>query len=214
MSTENPFQSPVATTEGLTPVAELEMVPLKLEHSIVKWLIICAISGGPSFFYGAMVGEFRLSASLAMLGGIVTFAILYVLLESTEFVRRKLVDRRLRRALWFGYGTRMVISIVFPLAFVDVFCGIISVQIGEALFGIAVGPSTEVEKANGALVFAQFYFTTLVQGVILNAVLAAYTLIVYAICIATMQKHPGQIPGEPYQPTLASSSLSPSKPDA
>ena len=196
MNETNPFQSPVAVAEEIIPEAELEMVPFHPGASIAKWLTICAISGAPSFFFGFMLGEMRPAAAIAMLAGIVTFAVMYTLVESTQSVRRKLTERRLKRAVWIGYGTRILISIVYPMCiYVDVVCGMISVGIGTSLFGIEVGPMSGdpeamVDKASSIHFFAQFYFTTLVQGVMLNLILGAYTLIVYAICMATMKKNP------------------------
>ncbi len=195
MSDPNPFQSPVAVAELAHPAAP-EIWPFDLGKSIFKWLLICAISGGPSFYFGLFVGGLRPAAIFAMIAGIATFAAFYVYLESRESVRRKIADRRIRRALWIGYGTRIVLSIIPLAALVDMWCGVISVGLCDAIFGGGGNLMQSLDRLDApaeqlaTIPFtAQIYFTTLVQGVLLNIILGAYTLIVLAICYSTMSEH-------------------------
>jgi len=79
----------------------------------------------------------------------------------------------------------------------------IAVGAGDGIFGgnlmQSVGgrePVAPAEELATILFMAQIYLTTLIQGVLLNCVLAAYGLIVYAICLVTMQPKLPKIYGD------------------
>ena len=133
-----------------------------------------------------MLGEQALIQSFAMLLGILSYASLYVFIESRESIRRILESKSLRIALKVGYGTRIAISIIFPLAiYIDVMCGVASVGLMTTLFGES--PLLQSDSSIGMYaspaIFLWFYVTTLVQGTLMNLVLGTYILIVYAITV-------------------------------
>ena len=186
----NPFASPaVATAEFIPRIdPELEIAEFNLGKSLLKWMLVCGISGAPSFFVAMSLGNQFAIQALAMLSGILTYVVLYVFTESRESIRRKLTNRSLRLAVRIGYGTRVAISILFPVAlYLDMMCGMFSVALMSGLFGqgfAAVGVA-ENGSVNLLLIFAYFYLTTLLQGLILNLILGGYTLVVYAIVALT-----------------------------
>ena len=186
---ENPFIAPAVTSA--TPIAELDptgdLRPFNLSFSVVKWFLICGISGAPSFVMAFSLSEYVVTKCLAMVLGILTYVALYVYIESRERTRQRLKDKSLRIALRVGYGTRVLISIVFPIAiFVDIWCGLASISLTYAIFGSPGFGRGEFarELSTVPLTFIWFYTTTIVQGALLNLVLGAYTLVVYAITVA------------------------------
>ena len=114
-------------------------------------------------------------------GGIATFIGFFVYLESREWTQRKLLDRSLRSAVKTGFVTRVIISVVFPLAMViDLWCGMISISLVAALFESAPPTRAGSYDVHPIFVFGWFYTTTIVQGIILNVVLGTFTMLVYA----------------------------------
>ncbi len=185
----NPFASPVVATAASIPEydPDTEIREFNFGKSLLKWMLICVISGAPSFFYGMVLGANYAVQSVAMFMGILTFVCVYVYVESREWTRRKLMDKSLRIAVRVGYITRVAISVLFPVAmFVDLWCGLVSVSIMSRLFGetyIGSGSRGSTPVVAAPIVLSWFYFTTLLQGLLLNVVLGAYTLIVYALVL-------------------------------
>lgn len=183
----NPYQTPIAApVSSLEHVGPEEIKPFVLSKSIFRWMLICGVSAAPSFFIAMSLANKPLIQILAMLGGVLTFVVFYVYIESMEWTRRKMKDRSFRLAVIVGYVTRIVISVIFPIAiFVDMFCGLFSVSVTSAIFGsgVMMQEGASFRNEGGPFLFAWFYATTLVQGIVLNVVLGAYTLIVYAITV-------------------------------
>ena len=185
----NPFASPAVAAEAAIPEfdPDNEIREFSFGKSLTKWLLVCLVSAAPSFFFGSILEQEYVVQSLAMVSGILTFVAFYVFIESRESTRRMLMDRSLRISVRIGYITRIVISIVFPVGmFLDIYCGVISMSLTTALLGDGFGPRSGYQgygEAAMTFLFAWFYLTTLVQGIALNSVLAAYTLIVYAIAL-------------------------------
>ena len=185
---QNPYQAPAETEaadEPLSaPVAEDTYVRSTLGQTARRWFFVCTISAVPSFLSGLMVtnGEF-----VAMIIGIVIFAIGYTWMDhqtaDQAWRRRKIIRRTLR----FTYGTRIAISIVLPVGFyLDMICGIVTISLSQTFVGqeftrIDGGPSPG---------FAGTLFLTLLQGVVLNVVLAVYGGIILAIhgLVAALRK--------------------------
>ena len=187
--TENPFASPSVELAGAIPDfdPDSQIAEFSLGKSMVKWLLVCCVSASPSFFWGIGLHTSYFVQSVAMLMGIFTFVAIYVFVESQEWTRRKLMDRSLRTAVKVGYITRIGISVIFPVAlFIDMFCGLFSVGLTSSIFGEEFMPGRRYDEAQPvsmSITFAWFYATTIVQGVILNALLAAYSLLVYAMIL-------------------------------
>lgn len=185
--TPNPFASPEVTAASAIPDFDpnTEMREFHFGMSLAKWLLVCMVSAAPSFYIGSTMAQQYGLQSAAMLLGILTFVAFYVFLESRKWTRRKLMSRPLRIAVWVGYVTRVAISVLFPVAmFLDIFCGLLSVSLTSGIFGMDFGPGRGSSATESmSLLFAWFYITTLVQGVILNCVLGAYVLIVFAFAL-------------------------------
>ncbi|MEO1526798.1 MAG: hypothetical protein AAFX06_15285 [Planctomycetota bacterium] len=68
------------------------------------------------------------------------------------------------------YGTRIAITILFPVAlYLDLICGVVSMSISENVF------QRSIETFHVA------FLTTILQGLVMNAVLAVYGLLVHGI---------------------------------
>ena len=180
--THNPFASPsVAATQAIPDSnPEAPLPEFNVSKSLGKWTLVCILSAAPSFFWASALGANAYIRSAAMLAGIATFIGFFVYLESREWTQRKLLDRSLRSAVKTGFVTRVIISVVFPLAIViDLWCGLISISLVGTLFG-SEPPMRDGVFLHPTLVFGWFYITTIVQGIILNLVLGTFTLLVYA----------------------------------
>lgn len=131
-------------------------------------MLICSACGAPSFVLGSMAYE-ETANLLAMAAGIATWAAGYAWITGTQwfarFRRRGFVNRTLK----IGYGTRIAISIIFPVGmYLDVFCGCLSMI-------IIMGDLTDVALPH------QVYLITLTQGTILNIVLMLYMACVWGV---------------------------------
>lgn len=110
-----------------------------------------------------------------MLCGIGLFIVLYTLVECTSAYGRLIDAPYVRRTLLIGYGTRIALSLLFPLGLaLDMFLGVIAVSLVETVLSNPYGGDAS------RLSFAVVLMTTVVQGVLLNLVLAAYMALVYA----------------------------------
>ena len=113
-----------------------------------------------------------------MIIGILIFAMGYTLADyrTAHFSWRR---RRLtRRTLKIAYGTRIVISLLVPLgAYVDIACGVVSLGLTESVTGEGLATS----EAGNRMSFFATLLTTLVQGVLLNIVLAVYALVILGL---------------------------------
>ena len=203
MNSQNPFEAP-QHVDSQPAVAEMIEKPFRPGPVFGKWLLICSISAAPSFFWGwAVLGEQDVISAAAMVAGILTFVVLYVWIESLPFVRSKLADRRLRRAVKIGYGIRIGMSIIFPVAIIlDLYCGVMSVGVVNTVLGVEGFESVSTNSAFPLFKLIQFYLTTLVQGVVLNILLGGWTLFVYVICLGIMYPvKPAPVTSAPVNPS-------------
>ena len=176
----NPYAAPVSHHTNLLPDDQL-LTPPKPGRVILKWLIVCGIAAGPSFYFGAGIGGFRAPEILGMIFGILIFVAGYSAIEFMPQVQSAMAQRVKRRATRVAYITRMGISILFPIGVViDIYCGLVSVSVSNALTGgetLLRSPSAASETPS--LRFLSHLLTTLIQGTLLNIVVFAYMLIVY-----------------------------------
>ena len=174
----NPYASPC-----LPPADELDSRlsavpsyrPLRV---LARWTLICAISAAPSFFWGCGLhhGGEHIGA---MLSGIAVFVLAYTAAEGTSSYRLLVLQPYVRRTLLIGYGTRLALSILFPLGLaLDMFVGIISLSIVNA---VHIEELSLVGQESGGPAFLAVFLTTIVQGGLLNALLFVYMLCLYAI---------------------------------
>ena len=176
----NPYQAP--STYADAPTAELveEIKPLNVGAVLFKWLVICAVSAGPSFFWGVMIGRQQLNAAIGMILGVLTFAAVYTVFECRPFVQRLLRNRLIKRTAKIGYGTRIAISIIFPVGlYLDMIVGFGAMMTVEAL----VSKANPLDGGGGGppASVSWFFITTLFQGFYLNIVLFVYMLCVYVL---------------------------------
>lgn len=153
------------------PLDETESVRLPLWRTALRWALVCSISAAPSFAFGLITTDGRIAG---MLVGILIFIVGYTWIDFRTAERPWRRRRRVRRTLRMVYGTRIAISILFPIgAYLDLFCGLISITITE--------PITRLELRNNSLDFFDALLTTLVQGCVMNVVLAVYGLLLLLI---------------------------------
>ena len=139
-----------------------------LRRTAIRWFVVCGISAIPSFSLGLVVSRNQI---LAMILGVLIFAVGYTYLDYATALTKIRQNRLFSITLRVVYGTRIAITIIFPLALqLDMICGLFSLGVTEFLFG-----NTLIQTFPGAL------FTTLVQGVILNIVLSVYGLLIMGL---------------------------------
>lgn len=182
-SQSNPYQPPsdlgsggMNAPAGLTAegagLEDFGYVRSALGQTAARWIAVCLCSAVPSFLFGFMStgGEIW-----AMLTGIAIFAVGYTTLDyqtAGHPWRRKTL---IRKTLRVAYGTRVAISILIPIgAYLDVICGIVSHSIAGAFIDIAALESVDSAGIGSGIGFWAALLLTLIQGCVLNVVLAVY----------------------------------------
>lgn len=113
-----------------------------------------------------------------MILGVATFIVGYVWLDLHSANRPWRQSPRLVFVLRIGYWTRIVCSIIFPVGMLlDLWCGMLSIGICSAILGANFAEVPE----QTVLSFLFCYATTLLQGLLLNVVLAGYMLIIAGV---------------------------------
>lgn len=150
---------------------------------LVLWTVVCGISAAPSFLWGQ---EFNRAG---MVAGVAWYILLYTWASGTKTYDR--ISRRpfIRRTLKIGFGTRLAISILFPIGMVvDLIPGMISLDLVRAVFHAVLGPAPyagQFASPAPTRVFDDLlefsFFTTLVQGALVNLILFVYMLLVYGV---------------------------------
>lgn len=173
----NPYSPPSLTVES--PVNADSSVDDAAEPSLsrtaVRWLTVCSLSAIPSFLFGMAVTGGQL---VAMIIGILLFAIGYTLADyrTATFAWRR--RRITRRTLKIAYGTRIVISLLVPLgAYADIACGVVALGLTESLTGEGLATFDGANRMS----FFPTLLTTLIQGVLMNVVLAVYALVILGL---------------------------------
>ena len=132
---------------------------------LLLWTAVCVISAAPSFVVAHQQYD-----QAAMVLGVCLFILVYTALTSTEAFERFHRRRFIRRTLYIGYGMRVAISIVFPIAlFPDVFAGAISVSLVREILRL------EPQAFAGTLA------ATCISGALLNVIVFAFMGVVYAV---------------------------------
>lgn len=173
MSSENPYQAPTSSGSIATAIELEPDKPVQVGKVFLKWLVICVISAAPSFFWGFLIGQQTISSVVGMLAGILTFVVGYATIECRPFAQRWLRNRLIRRTAKIGYGTRLGMSIIFPVGmYLDMITGMIAIATTQGFDDNGMG--------NEQMPLLWFYLTTIVQGIYLNIVLFVYMLVAYA----------------------------------
>lgn len=143
----------------------------RLTAILARWTLICVVSAGPSFFWGCVLHH-QFEHIVGMIAGIAVFILGYTMVECSTAYRRVIRWPHVRRTVWIGYGTRLAMSIIFPIALmVDFWTGAISFSVVQSL------TSDDPDNASFFIVF----LTTIVQGTLLNVVLFAYMALVWCL---------------------------------
>ena len=142
---------------------------------LLRWTAVCTASAAPSYIFGWIITA---GQSAGMAAGVVTFILVLTMVDiRTAHLRwrRRWITRR---TLGVMYGTRVLLSFVFPLAiWVDLSTGFVSVRI----VGIALAIDDDGDGFNEhhhSFVFA--YLTTCVQGTLMHIIMAVYGSLVMA----------------------------------
>lgn len=137
------------------------------------WTLLCGLSAAPSYIIA-----FPTFNHAAMFTGIALFIVLYTITTSTPAFLRFRERPFVRRTLYIGYGTRILIAVVFPLGIaVDLIPGAISIGIvGEFFPGPFVG-----HGPGSARTFLPTLLITIVQGTLLNILLSVYMAIIWYV---------------------------------
>ena len=146
-----------------------------------KWSLICTLSAIPSFVLGSLSTD---NQYLGMATGIFLFIIGYVCLDryTWNFAWRK--NPVIRRILRVMYTTRIAISCSMMGTPLDMACGIAALGATHLLMqnlGVLGGPDDFIAALIG----------TIFQGIILNAVLLSYGLVLLA-CYAGYKRWTGK----------------------
>lgn len=103
----NPYAAPTSEAVEALALERPLMKPPKLGRVIIKWLIVCVLAAGPSFFLGGGIGGWRVPEVLGMIFGILIFAAGYSVIEFIPQIQLTMAQRAKRRASRIAYITRM-----------------------------------------------------------------------------------------------------------
>jgi hypothetical protein len=160
-----------------SPAQEMDP-PASLARTALRWLIVCGLSAMPSFFWGFAITNGRFAG---MILGIMVFVVGYTLLDYRTASRPFRQRKTIRRTLRIAYGTRIAISILFPLGmYLDLICGMLSISVTQSVMGFEFSDS-------GPASFGASFVTTLVQGIVLNLVLGMYAAVVFTVQLLVVQ---------------------------
>jgi hypothetical protein len=175
--TINPYAAPRVLPPDAFDESTL-CTPVRPLRSLARWTLICAISAAPSFFWGCGLHR-ELQHIAGMLCGIGVFVLAYTAFECTQAYHQLIRMPYVYRTVLIGYGTRIAISILFPIGLaLDMVVGIFSVTIVEDSFVVSASlQNLDYSAAN----FFVVLLTTLLQGVFLNTLLVAFMMMVYGI---------------------------------
>jgi hypothetical protein len=170
----NPYVSPAPTEE--TQATPLSGDVARFGLALLRWFVICSFCAAPSFFCGTAMGR-EPAHVLGMFCGILCFVVGYAIAECSELYRQISTWPYVKATLQIGYGLRIAISIIFPVALtLDITLGMLSVAIARKLgLHIHEGPNTDA----GLSEFVAFFVTTLIQGAMMNFLLFGFMAIVY-----------------------------------
>lgn len=173
----NPYSSPqpVPIETAVLVQPERRSRPLR---ALGRWTLICSISAAPSFFWGcALHREFE--HVIGMICGILVFVLAYTVVECTHYYQRVITRPHLHGTVLIGYGTRILISVIFPVGLaVDMMTGIVSVAIVQ---NVSPANSVDLPDAGAAVSAFAVFLTTVVQGILLNIMLFGYMACVYGV---------------------------------
>ncbi|GAA5506904.1 hypothetical protein [Novipirellula caenicola] len=150
----------------------------------IRWTFVCSLSAIPSFLFGMVVTKHQQIP--AMLVGIAIFCALYTWLDWRTAQQAWRNKKSLKWTLGIMYGTRVLISIAVPIGgMLDIICGVVSTSLVTKMTGFEFepgGPESEISTFGES--FFPVLLTTLIQGGLMNVVLAIYGIVVFGIVLA------------------------------
>lgn len=153
------------------------ITPTLVLRRFFLWLLICGVSAAPSF---VLVTANHGNAA-GMASGILLFVVGYTWLTCTRRFETLYRKPYIRVTMHIGYGLRLLLSLVMVLAAFDVyfvitpdaFCGVLSLFAGMKLTGMR--EEQLIAHFGGALLL------TCLQGAMMNAVVFAVMVVIYAL---------------------------------
>ena len=116
---------------------------------------------------------------MGMICGILVFVLAYTVVECTHYYQQIVTRPHIHRTVLIGYGTRILISIIFPVGLaVDMMTGVLSVAIIQ---NVSPAHSIDLPESGAAVSAFAVFLTTVVQGILLNVMLFAYMILVYGV---------------------------------
>ncbi|MBC8354961.1 MAG: hypothetical protein H8E66_23535 [Planctomycetes bacterium] len=173
----NPYLSPqsVPIEAAVLVKPERRSRPLR---ALGRWTLVCCISAAPSFFWGCAMHR-GAEHVVGMICGILVFVLAYTVVECSHHYQQIITRPHMHRTALVGYGTRILISVIFPIGLaVDMMTGVVSVAIVQ---NISPANSAELSEAGASASTFSVFLTTVVQGILLNILLFAYMVCVYAV---------------------------------
>ena len=160
---------------------------LVLKHFGI-WLGVGAVTAASSFAWAAH--EFSIPGIVT---GVLLYVLLYTMVSLLPATRRFAQRPFVREAVVFGYGLRMLASLLLPLGMaIDMIPGLISVgivaEIWQTLFPQAASMSYSSNYSTHT--FIPTLLTTLLQGTFISAIVLVVTAVLYAMQLAFRQKPP------------------------
>lgn len=187
--------------ETATVSAEVSELMTSFDRFIVGligWGVVCSIAAIPSF----VIATDNNFDQAGMGAGVLVFVVIYAAISSTEpFRRRWQTDRAFAHTVVVGYSLRLLVSAIVPVGmFLDMFPGMIAVDIVGAM-----------DFPRTAFVVA--FLTTLVQGFLLNVILAMFMGMLYVVIKPFVRRPEQQRRGfMVIQPDATPSAVPPSHP--
>ena len=173
-ATPNPYApaSELAAEDLPVNQSEIQIPPQPpLWQTSIRWVSICTLSAVPSFFLGFSVTSGEISG---MVTGIAIFSGIYVILDRVTYANPRRHEPMLRSTLRITYGIRMAVSTVVPVGLLpDMICGTFTMGLTQMVVGKRLSSKDE------GLGFAFAVIATLIQGVLMNLVLAVVACVIY-----------------------------------
>lgn len=155
----------------------------KLGRYAALWLVICGGSAVPSFWMAMTI-----QASLpAMIAGVLVFVVGYTVLSCSSLYAHLKQKKHLFRAFRAGFAFRLILSVLSLLALLaddadmmefillhDGVSGQIAVETAKRLFNLSAGDPLDGRHA-------VTFVATLLQGLLLNAIVLLTILVFYSI---------------------------------
>lgn len=177
VSSTNPFEAPQAAIERAVDPTKTHSAWRARLLCFVLWLVVCGISAAPSFLLAIGMTQHPLRIP-AMIGGILSWTLIYTLADWNYLRKLRQKSRVFHRAMVTGFGIRVLISILLPVGCAaDMFPGMISVSLVSGVFLMGNAEPYQLQS------FPAVFFTTVLQGALLNVLVWMLVLLIASILL-------------------------------